>query len=330
MDLLGKRIGQWEILEEIPATVQYTPRYRCRCTCGVEAEKNQSDLIAVRTGKFRSTRCIGCANRQRKSGVYAGWEKEKAIWNKMISRCHRETSSHYKDYGARGIHVCPQWKESFWAFAKDIGKVPPGFSIERKDNNAGYCPENCILIPRKDQCWNRRTTAWVTIDGETKPLGKWCTYYGISRKVYYKRRKLGMSAEQALTTPNRPIQYLQKGECWGKKNIQWLEIEGIKKPVAVWLQEIGIGRAAYNERIKSGMTPQDAVLTPHKNALGVARKTAAVVLVTVNGETKSLREWEAIYGVSSNVYFSRVRRGIPPDIAVTAPKRRIPRNYTKV
>ena len=55
----------------------------------------------------------------------------------------------YNNYGGRGITICDEWKNDFLTFyrwAINNGYVN-GLSIERKNNNEGYNPKNCIWIP---------------------------------------------------------------------------------------------------------------------------------------------------------------------------------------
>lgn len=39
-------------------------------------------------------------------------------------------------------------------------------TIERKDVNGDYCPENCCWIENKEQVWNKTTTVRVNINGK--------------------------------------------------------------------------------------------------------------------------------------------------------------------
>lgn len=65
-------------------------------------------------------------------------------WAQMKQRCYNSYHKSYKDYGGRGIIVCESWLKSFMNFYNDMGPRPSNFhSLDRKDNNKGYSPENC-------------------------------------------------------------------------------------------------------------------------------------------------------------------------------------------
>ena len=67
-------------------------------------------------------------------------------------------------------------KQASWA--DETGFEPnKNLSIERKDVNGDYCPENCCWIDRKFQTRNRRNTVMFKIDGVNKPLSEWCEIY---------------------------------------------------------------------------------------------------------------------------------------------------------
>lgn len=98
------------------------------------------------------------------------------LWIGIKTRCYNKNRDSYKYYGGRGIVVCEDWKNNFnsffeWAI-KNNYRV--GLTIDRKDVNGNYCPENCEFITMKEQCNNKTNTIFVEYNGERKSLSNWC------------------------------------------------------------------------------------------------------------------------------------------------------------
>lgn len=82
---------------------------------------------------------------------------EYSIWIMAKQRCYNPKNKEYRWYGARGIRMCKRWKASFSAFLQDRGERPrPELSLERRDNDRHYMPENCYWATAKEQSQNRR------------------------------------------------------------------------------------------------------------------------------------------------------------------------------
>lgn len=94
-------------------------------------------------------------------------------YRSMMDRCYRENAKNYPLYGGRGIAVCPEWHriESFEQWAKKSG-FQKGLTLERRNVNGNYCPENCTWATKKQQANNRRNTLVVEHNGERHTVRK--------------------------------------------------------------------------------------------------------------------------------------------------------------
>jgi hypothetical protein len=112
---------------------------------------------------------------------------------------HETRGASYPDYGGRGIKVCQRW-DSFEAFLEDMGECPnDNHSIERKDVDGNYDPENCVWLPLPLQARNKRNNRRITIGDDTRTLAEWCELYAVRRELVKDRLKLGWDPFDALT-----------------------------------------------------------------------------------------------------------------------------------
>lgn len=117
----------------------------------------------------------------------------------MIARCYSEKHEHYKFYGGRGIKVCRRWRLSFSAFLSDMGVKPtPRHRLERVNNGKGYSPSNCVWATHRDQCNNRRSNSFLTIDGKRRTIAEWSRESGINANRIYARLAEGWSNKRAV------------------------------------------------------------------------------------------------------------------------------------
>jgi hypothetical protein len=75
-------------------------------------------------------------------------------WKCMRARVMYPGSSKYAKY--HNFTIDPRW-DKYENFHEDMGDRPEGMTLDRKDNNGGYCKENCHWATPKQQARNKRT-----------------------------------------------------------------------------------------------------------------------------------------------------------------------------
>ena len=113
------------------------------------------------------------------------------IWSHMIRRCYKQKSNDYKNYGARGIIICDDWKNSFlnfydWSMCNGYNDT---LSIDRIDVNGNYEPDNCRWVTSKIQGNNKRNSVVIEYNGEKHTIAEWAEITKISYHIIWKRFK---------------------------------------------------------------------------------------------------------------------------------------------
>jgi hypothetical protein len=89
-----------------------------------------------------------------------------AVWKQMKKRCNNPNSDVYRWYGAKGVVVCDEWKESFisfkeWAYENGYDDTASRgeCTIDRINPFGNYEPDNCRIVPMSVQLKNTRARA---------------------------------------------------------------------------------------------------------------------------------------------------------------------------
>lgn len=119
----------------------------------------------------------------------------------MIQRCTNPKHKSWNRYGGRGIKVCERWLSSFEAFLQDMGEKPEGLTLERRDVDGNYKPNNCCWATWKTQHGNKSTNRRITFNGVAKNIKEWAEELGTSYAAIAYRLNAGWAVEEALMRP---------------------------------------------------------------------------------------------------------------------------------
>lgn len=201
IDLAGKHFGYLKVIERSENTKYGEACWLCECKCGT---RKIIGGYKLRKGITKSCGCLAAelSSERKKTNGKKGVRLYR-IWQGMIQRTTNPNNNEYKDYGGRGIDICKEWRNSFETFEKWANEngYADNLTIDRKDNEKGYSPDNCRWITQREQNRNKRSNHYLTYKGETKTLTEWAEEMGISKEVLRHRIvKMGWTAEKALTT----------------------------------------------------------------------------------------------------------------------------------
>lgn len=243
-DISGRKFGRLTTLECLGRHKRST-YYRCACDCGEIFDCTGSSLTS---GHSKS---CGCKHwRHRDSGSKRA--EEYSIWVNMRRRCTDPKLRNYPWYGGRGIYVCSRWESGegnlggYECFLQDMGRRPSKkHTLERRQNDGPYSPENCVWATQKQQARNKSANVRVEAFGRTMVLAEWAEEFGLPQGVLWSRLKRGWPPERAISLPR------QKQEPFK------VEIEGVVRTTSEWAEVSGIPRHHIYNRVKLGWPPSD-------------------------------------------------------------------------
>lgn len=202
----GDKFGRWTAIEK-SHKVGNNIGIKCICSC----PKQTLRVVAVSRLIGGYSKSCGCVR-------YDGTSQEKLgdktrthglsstrlykIWKGMKKRCYNTNKPNYKNYGGRGIEVCPEWKDDFSSF---MGwSIENGYSdelsIDRVDNDLGYSPYNCQWITLSANCRK------AALENKSKNLGMF-SEKAHSRSKDSNRKNNGIKCN--LISPDREVREFQ-------------------------------------------------------------------------------------------------------------------------
>lgn len=111
-----------------------------------------------------------------------------------MMRCYNPDDLGFPNYGARGIAVCPEWRDlaAFCAWMDaNLGPCPEGMSLDRINNDGNYEPGNVKWSTQPEQIHNSRSAKLTmaaaaqirTRHAAGESQGALARAYGVSRSA---------------------------------------------------------------------------------------------------------------------------------------------------
>lgn len=203
IDLTNKVFDRLTVVRRVGSDKSHNATWLCICECGNEIV---TAGIYLRSGDKRS---CGCLHKEivQKTMTTHGLSKTRLykVWAGIKSRCYNPNNDNYKYYGALGITMCDEWRDSFEAFRD--WSVANGYdecagaqacTIDRIDNLLPYSPNNCRWADHMTQCNNQSKNKLFEHNGETHTMAEWARVLGIKYTTLRARIRRGKTFEDAI------------------------------------------------------------------------------------------------------------------------------------
>lgn len=202
-NLVGMKFGMLSVISRAEDNIGNDGKnvimWNCVCECG---NKTIVDGRSLKKGHTKSCGCLQGEHHNDSSHIL-GKTRLYRIWTNMKQRCYNPNNSNFKNYGAKGVTICEEWKNSYtkfkeWATNNGYNDT---LTVDRINVNDNYYPENCRWISLREQENNKSVNHFITFNGETLTLAEWNRKLGFKRGVLEYRLKKGWDIEKAITTP---------------------------------------------------------------------------------------------------------------------------------
>ena len=208
INLSEKKFNNLTVLKRMTNRKKQT-MWLCKCDCGKEVVVSSANL---KSGHTKSCGCYALKEKSKrmkeKNPTYKhGLSNSRLfeIWRAMKKRCYLKTHVHYKNYGARGIRVCEEWKNDFmnfynWAMANGYRD---DLTIDRINPDGNYEPNNCRWATYKEQNNNKKNNRYIEYNGEKHTASEWAEIKKINYDTFFSRLYSGWSIKDLIETPVR-------------------------------------------------------------------------------------------------------------------------------
>lgn len=184
--------------------------------------------------------------------------------NNIRDRCNNPRNKAYPRYGGRGIKVCQEWEESsdaFVAWCLSHG-YEPGLSVDRRDNDGPYSPDNCRMATPKEQASNRRDNVMITVGEEMHTLAEWARRIGTTNTAI----------RAAIKRGEDPAEYISKHlavaagtRLYVNRNVVWppVTVAGETHTIPEWGRILGVLHSTIYRTCRNHNIPPEVYIQAH-------------------------------------------------------------------
>ena len=176
-EIIGKRVGIYDVLYKCDHRDK-DGHELCHVKCSVCGWESNMRLSQISRAKDCTHVCLGGNWISQYS-----WRSQRLrrIFSNIKHRCYDATNKSYKWYGGKGIEVYNEWLLNPGAFedwAYNNGYTDD-LTIDRINENIGYCPENCRWVTNVDNAKYKSTTNMIVVDGVNHTGKDWSIILGL-------------------------------------------------------------------------------------------------------------------------------------------------------
>jgi len=188
MERLDDKFGSWTLLDK-PKNGSIKALFVCDC-----GDKHYVNYSNVRRGL--STQCVKCQAKLTATRMSTHKMSSTAlynVWAGIKRRCYNENQVSYKYYGAKGVLMCDEWRDSFESFATwaKSNNWKKGMAVSRFGDSGNYCPDNCKIQTFSDNAKEVKLPEW----SKEKSAERSVQLSSLSQDVYFKVVELAISGD---------------------------------------------------------------------------------------------------------------------------------------
>lgn len=193
-EFIDKKFNHLTVIEDLGIGEDGWTHVKCLCDCG-----NTKDVILskLKSGIIKSCGCLRKSPTDKVNKLRIR-ERLYGVWHTMKSRCYNTNVLEYSRYGALGVRVCDEWKNSYknfkeWAESHGYDKNAKRgeCTLDRINHTGNYEPSNCRWVNMKVQSNNTKRNHYLEFEGVTHTVKEWSEIKGIDYHTLLSRVQKG-------------------------------------------------------------------------------------------------------------------------------------------